>query len=260
MLGKLIKHECIATGRKYLVFYLVLAIVTLCNMLIQFISIDSVVIRGIQGIGMGIYFLTVIGIFFCSVGFAVIRFYKNMVSDEGYLTFTLPARVEELVAAKLIVAFFWHLISVILCLLSVIVTAVSGKENGILKQIVKQLGEVAEEYSGIVFAMLLFLAVSLLWQMILYYLSIAFGQMFSGNKILGAVAGYCLLNFSLQVFNIVFVVILGAVLGFHKMDLYFNSEQGMLVLLYVYSAYMVCMVAVGFVLTSRLLKKKLNLG
>ena len=46
MLGKLIKHECIATGRKYVIFYLVLAMVTLCNVLIQFISIDSVMIQG----------------------------------------------------------------------------------------------------------------------------------------------------------------------------------------------------------------------
>lgn len=260
MLGKLIKHECIATGRKYVVFYLVLAMVTLCNVLIQFISIDSVIIQGMKGIVMGLYVLTVIGVLFCSVGFAVIRFYKNMVSEEGYLTFTLPAKVEALVAAKLIVAFLWQLITVISCILSVSVMLFQGRENEFLKEGAELLKQVIEEYGGIVFAFLLFLAVSLLYQMIVYYLSIAIGQLFSGNKVLGAVAGYCLLNFALQIFMIAIVVVLGAVFSFQEIDAYMNSEQGLLIFLYVYSAFMACMAAGGFALTCRLLKKKLNLS
>lgn len=259
MLGKLLKHEWIATGRKYVIFYLVLAMVTLCNVLIQFISIDSVIIQGMKGIVMALYVLTVIGVIFCSVGFAVIRFYKNMVSEEGYLTFTLPAKVEELVAAKLIVAFLWQLVTVIFCLLSVAAILFQGGENEFLKTGEKLLKQILQEYGGVVFAFLLLVAVSLLYQIIIYYLSIAIGQLFSGNKVIGAVAGYCLLNFALQVFMIAIVVVMGAVFGFTEMDAYLNSEQGVLVLLYVYSAFIVCMTAGGFVLTCRLLRKKLNL-
>lgn len=260
MLGKLIKHECIATGRKYVIFYLVLAMVTLCNVLIQFISIDSVMIQGMKGIVMGLYILTIIGVLFCSVGFAVIRFYKNMVSEEGYLTFTLPAKVEALVAAKLIVAFLWQLVTVILCVLSVSVMVFQGRENEFLKEGAELLHRVLQEYGGVVFAFLLFLAVSMLYQIVVYYLSIAIGQLFSGNKIIGAVAGYCLLNFALQVLMIAIMVVLGLVFSFQEIDAYINSEQGMLVFLYVYSAFMVFMAAGGFMFTCRLLKKKLNLS
>lgn len=260
MLGKLIKHECIATGRKYVIFYLVLAMVTLCNVLIQFISIDSVMIQGMKGIVMGLYILTIIGVLFCSVGFAVIRFYKNMVSEEGYLTFTLPAKVEALVAAKLIVAFLWQLVTVIICILSVSVICFQGRESEFLKEGAELLHHVLQEYNGVVFAMLLFLAISLLYQMIVYYFSIAIGQLFSGNKIIGAVAGYCLLNFALQVLSIAIMVVLGLVFSFQRIDEYINSEQGMLVFLYVYSVFMVFMTAGGFLLTCRLLKKKLNLS
>lgn len=260
MLGKLIKHEGIATGRKYVIFYLVLAMVTLCNVLIQFISIDSVMIHGMKGIVMGLYILTIIGVLFCSVGFAVIRFYKNMVSEEGYLTFTLPAKVEALVAAKLVVAFLWQLVTVILCILSGAVILFQGRENEFLKNGAELLKQLFQEYGGVVFAFLLFLAVSLLYQIIVYYLSIAIGQLFSGNKIIGAVAGYCLLNFALQVFMIAIMVVLGVVFSFKEIDAYINSEQGLLVFLYVYSAFMACMTAGGFALTCRLLKKKLNLS
>lgn len=260
MLGKLIKHECIATGRKYVIFYLVLAMVTLCNTIIQFISIDSVMIQGMKGIVMGLYILTIVGVLFCSVGFAVIRFYKNMVSEEGYLTFTLPAKVEELVAAKMVVAFLWQLVTVILCILSVSVMVFQGRENEFLKQGAELLNKVLQEYGGVVFAFLLFLAVSMLYQIVVYYLSIAIGQLFSGNKIIGAVAGYCLLSFIIQIVVIAIMLITGMVFNFKEIDAYVKSEQGLLVFLYLYSAFMVCLTAGGFVVTCRLLKKKLNLS
>ena len=47
-----------------------------------------------------------------------VRFYKNLFTDEGYLTFTLPVKRSELLASKTIHAFTWqtlHLLLIAVC-------------------------------------------------------------------------------------------------------------------------------------------------
>ncbi len=43
----------------------------------------------------------------------VLRFHKNLYSNEGYLMFTLPVKPQMLLASKTIVAFSWIIISFI---------------------------------------------------------------------------------------------------------------------------------------------------
>lgn len=42
------------------------------------------------------------------------RFYFNMLKDEGYLTFTLPATVGQHIASKMIVCITWVIATVVL--------------------------------------------------------------------------------------------------------------------------------------------------
>ena len=94
MLGKLLKHEWIATARKYGLFYLVLGIVTLITAVMHALPKEHLFFTVADIALIVIYILALICVFFCSTGMAVVRFYKNLVSDEGYLTFTLPVKVE----------------------------------------------------------------------------------------------------------------------------------------------------------------------
>lgn len=48
----------------------------------------------------------------------LIRYYKNFFTDEGYLTFTLPVSRKSLLNSKIIMAFFWMAMTLLVCLLA----------------------------------------------------------------------------------------------------------------------------------------------
>lgn len=47
----------------------------------------------------------------CSAVFMMVRIYKNLFSDEGYLTFTLPVKNQAVVSSKILTGAIWTLIS-----------------------------------------------------------------------------------------------------------------------------------------------------
>ena len=54
------------------------------------------------------------------------RFYKNLLGDEGYLMFTLPASVSQHITAKLVVAVLLDVLSVAAAILAVLALALDG--------------------------------------------------------------------------------------------------------------------------------------
>ena len=259
MLRKLLKHEWIATGRMYGIFFLVLAVVTLVTKLMGLIQIDSWVFSVVKGLFTGIYVITLIGVWFCGMGYAVVRFYKNMVSSEGYLTFTLPAKVEQLVTAKFLVAFAWQIVTIVALILSLCFVFLVGKVSWgeishVLDAVTSELGNAYIPAFG------LLLVVNLAYQLVLYYLSIAIGQLFTGNKIVGAVVGYCIIYFVVQAVLIALFVIAGCIGGFANIDAMFNTVEGIPMLFVLSSVPSLVLGVVGYFITCKLLKKKLNLA
>lgn len=53
--------------------------------------------------------------------FIVMHFYKTMVSDQGYLTNTLPVKMSTLINAKLLSAVLWEIIAGVLFILSIFI-------------------------------------------------------------------------------------------------------------------------------------------
>lgn len=260
MLKKLIKHEWIATAGRFGIFYLILFAITLFTSLISLLEIDSIVFTSFQGFLFGIYVITLIGVWFCSIGLIIVRFYKNMVSDEGYLTFTLPAKVEELVLAKFVVALFWQLVTMILIALSLFCVMLAGPFSMGVGEILQILPEIMQEAGWVFGVLALCFSVSAIYQIFLYYLSIAIGQLFLGHKIIGSVAGYCIINFAVQIVSVVFILVLGIVVGFTRLDAFMNTTNGITLFVAAECVLMLILAAVEYVVTCTLLKKKLNLN
>ena len=97
MLGKLLKYEYKATSRYFIGLYIVLALLTIGNKIMLIIEDTSdVQLRVVDilfGIIMASYVIAIIAIAVATVVLMLRRFYFNMLKDEGYLTFTLPATV-----------------------------------------------------------------------------------------------------------------------------------------------------------------------
>ena len=110
MLGKLIKYEFRATRRTMLPLYAAL----LCVALLTRLSMSALSAPGggahhgflnfVAGI-MGMLF----GLLTFALGFITLflmaqRFQKNLLGDEGYISFTLPVTVSQNIAATLMVS------------------------------------------------------------------------------------------------------------------------------------------------------------
>lgn len=258
MLGKLLKHEWNATARKYGLFYLVLAIMTVAAVIIHGIPVEHGLYTMVEVAFLVLYVLTLAGVLFCSVGMAVVRFYKNMVSDEGYLTFTLPAKVGELVLSKFVVAFLWQVITAVLVVVSVICVFVLGHvELSLVWEVVRY----ALAESGIAIpGLLLMLVTSVAYQILFYYLSIAIGQLFANQKIAGAVVSYCVLSFVVEIISVIFVFAGFVIVGFSELESYFTTPAGINAA-YLFSAGLTFVFSiVAYFVTCFLLKKKLNLN
>ncbi len=258
MLGKLLKHEWIATVRRYGLFYLVLCAVTMLAVIVHTIPVENVFYKMGEGAFLVLYVLTLCGVIFCSTGMAVVRFYKNMVSDEGYLTFTLPAKVEHLVLAKLIVAVLWQILTIALSMLSLYCVFVAGHVEwstvtGVVSLITEEMGLVLPVF----FVMMLF---SIIYQTLLYYLCIAIGQLFGNYKIIASVIAYCAIAFGLEVIVVLILVMIGGLMGFAEVGNLFVSLTDMTTIYIISILWMALLAAIGYFVTCRLLKKKLNLN
>lgn len=114
MLGKLLKYEFKATGRILLPLYGAMVLVGLITSF--FINENSF------GASQAIFTMMYIGICIVSVVITFLlviqRFSKNLLSDEGYLMFTLPVSTSSLIISKLIVAVCWGIVGTIAGIIS----------------------------------------------------------------------------------------------------------------------------------------------
>ncbi|MDE7302760.1 MAG: ABC transporter permease, partial [Oscillospiraceae bacterium] len=105
MLGKLIKYDLMADWKKYSALYAATLLVSVMLLIMSKIKeriSDNRILELVEDM-FGIVLMTLI----VAIGIAVsvltvMRFYKNVVRDEGYLTHTLPVHTWEILASKLI--------------------------------------------------------------------------------------------------------------------------------------------------------------
>lgn len=106
MLGKLLKYEFKATSRTFLPIYAALILVALVNRLFRVGNIDI-------GFGLttAILFGLFVALFVLTLLVIIERFNKNLLSDEGYLMFTLPVKPSNLILSKLLATLIWSVCS-----------------------------------------------------------------------------------------------------------------------------------------------------
>lgn len=109
MLGKLFKYEIKDTSRLIPFFYLITAVMAGLSLLsgkleLGWFKATSSLLLLLVGIAVFVVTLVVI----------CMRFYKNLYSNEGYLSFTLPLKPHLHLVSKAIVSFGWMLLSVLI--------------------------------------------------------------------------------------------------------------------------------------------------
>lgn len=209
MLGKLIKYEIKATARIFLPLYLVLLVSSIVNRFT--ISLSTPTWKAPQVISMLLYILILVGMFIITFVMIIQRFYKNLLTDEGYLMFTLPIKPWKHIICKLLTSMMWILLSGIMAFISIFIIA-SGNIftltltfRSLIAEIFVTLGP-----SAIFFLLEGFLiaAISLASYVLIIYASIAIGHLSNRHRIIASVGAYIGLTTLTQIILVIMGVII----------------------------------------------------
>ncbi|HWT75593.1 MAG TPA: hypothetical protein VN258_12880 [Mobilitalea sp.] len=212
MLSKLFKHEMKATARLLLPIYLILAVLTIMDRIVIYLHIFKGVLAIIPGFITFAYVISLIAIIVVSSVIIIIRFYKNLMTDEGYLMFTLPVKSYELINSKLLASVIWTVASFAGVIVSLLIIFSGSPQFSQLPNVWREMVSVIKSQLGdttTIFAieMILMIIISIPNSILMIYVSIAVGQFFNGHKVLGSFAAYIGISTAIQIFTTVITVI-----------------------------------------------------
>ena len=119
MLGKLMKYDMKYMARILPWLYLGgIGFSALVTTFILVINNGTVLFLGAYA-AYFLFLIAVEGIAVCSSIFKMVRIYRNMFSDEGYLTFTLPVKNGDVLNSKILTGAIWTFLSGIVALIMI---------------------------------------------------------------------------------------------------------------------------------------------
>lgn len=269
MLGKLLKHDFKALFRNYGLLFIALFGVTFLYKLYLLLP-RNIVLEFTNSLMGVLYVVVILGCLFGTVVINIVRFYKNLVTDEGYLTFTLPVSSKQIIASKLISSLVMDILMAFAVLLSTLVLRsnlpVLAEMYQSIEEALHQIANSAE-WRTLVVSVVGYITLACIYTQMGAFTAVAIGQTNRTHKIAAGVGAYALIYFITQC--VMGVVVFLWALKFHLYNtniVITNFEVTPIELLHAASGlfFIVGVVAVVlgvacFFLTDYLFAKKLNL-
>lgn len=264
MVKKLFKHEFQSYWRILIPVWCVLLGIAAFGRLLFLLESDTVIYDIVSGSSIFFYVISLIAALMFPLVLAVIRFYKNLFTGEGYLTFTLPVTTGQHLRVKVITAVAVQLATLLVMLLSAAIFA-AGE---VLVEVCKAIGYIFSHLAPLtkghlvfyVLEFILLLVVAWFAEFLLYDTCIAIGQLFKKNRVLAAVGVYFGLYMITQVVGTIGIAI-SAFLDWESIGEWIASNWIPFIHLVLCSCIVVCagMVVVYYVITHHIIRKRLNL-
>jgi hypothetical protein len=271
MLGKLIKHEFKAT---WMIMTLICAVLLGTGLvggftLRSFVTLDD--ITDIQTLFLSFasmfFIILLVSMALLSTVYLVVHYYRSLYTSQGYLSFTLPASITQVVSSRMIVACIWTIVSALflaICISLIVIIGSAQYFPYVLDFFNEAVSELMEEVGSATFYRLLIqylfiVILGLISRIMLYFFCISVGQLWDKHKILGAVIAYFATTFVLGIVStFISVGYYGALSAFSYSDYYdLNRMLSTYMLRYfIYSLVLIVLFYVGSIVISN---KKLNL-
>lgn len=203
MLKKLFKYEWKFFWKVPTAINLFLIIITIVGVISLASPFWETEARGMDimfGLAIFFYILAIAAGSIAVTVYIAIRYYKNVYTDEGYLTNTLPVTARQIVLSKLFTGMIWSFLTgavVMISVFSLVYTAAlsGGDKINLLAEFISYFPEFLQEFregTGIGFGLFLFLCLidlvlSTAFSILQLYSAIALGQLFARHKVAGAV-------------------------------------------------------------------------
>ncbi|MGM9648786.1 MAG: hypothetical protein ACI3XY_02300 [Butyricicoccaceae bacterium] len=276
MLSKLIGHELRATRRVFLPAYGAAIIFTILTRILMtfdvfredFMEFSSPkwLIDLMATISTILTVSSLIAIFVLSFVYMIVRFYRNLLRDEGYLMFTLPVRTSDLIWSKCIVSTIWMFASVLVAVIAVFILCTDANFWQTLLPQLKDLFDIVWElgsFHSILYVLeaLLFVVFSLFAGNMFIYLCLALGQLSSKNRIVLSIAAYIAITTVLEYVGVSLMMAIGNTIDVSWFG--FLSHINMVGLMHLFFGAVIILsiveTLVCALLTDRILTRRLNL-
>ena len=212
MVKKLFKHEMLSYLRLWLPMQAVLLAIAFFMRILLFFESDNTAYKISFGSSYFLYIVAIMASVAVTLVFAIIRFYKNLFTHEGYLTFTLPVSPMAHIFVKVATAVLFTVFS----LLSVVISIMVVTSGELLIEIFKAIGYIVKQAfthaDGLhlvlyLLEMIALFLVSLAGSLLFYYTCIAIGQMAKKNRKIAAFGAYFGFYVISQIISTVFVIL-----------------------------------------------------
>lgn len=226
MVKKLYKYEFMSLLRWVLpidAFCLIMALLLRAGIeIVEYFPESGIAIAGTVLVGMT-FFLYIILMSIAAFWLVVVRFYKHLLSSEGYLTFTIPVSTTTHLVCKLVCGTTVSLLNGAITVLSVIISF-GGLASSLFEWSgislfgsdgILSVPEVIPHFVGFVLVLIVMSISSAAYALLLPYTSMCLGQLSRKNKIAMSVLWYFVVNTVIstlaQIVSIVFTFIAGPV-------------------------------------------------
>lgn len=214
MLGKLIKYDLKSSAKIFVLLHAAFLLVCAAGRIFFMDRLDfnapaKTLIAPITLIlVLGIFLITAISL--CTSLLITFRFYRNLFSREGYLSWTLPASGVEHLWAKIISGYLLAVVDIIVIFAGVLIL-VTGRNvteaySLIAPEITEAFGMSLGSFTLYIFV---FSVIGCASTVIMVYFSICVGQLFPGHRVLCAIAVYFITSFVVQIITFLIMTILG---------------------------------------------------
>lgn len=269
MTGKLLKYELKSSYQYMLIIWgaILLASIIIALVPNNLSDNDMFITNLLQIIPYLLYGAAVVALGVAMIFIIVIRFYRSLMGDEGYLMHTLPVREWELIVSKALAATIYTIASIVVVFISFIVfmSAAVGLSE-MFSSIGQVLGDMSFKVLILCIEVLILMIFGILKSLYQVYASLAIGQLIDNHRILLAVGAYVGISVALIIIGSIMIALGDAILSDEFMATFninpFDSTHEFL--------YLQLMIVFGFIIelvqvvifhiiTERIMTKKLNL-
>lgn len=202
MTGKLMKYEARCVGRQMGIVWAALPVIAVVasfaawvcrrSSAAEIVAKSSILKIVFNNLPLLVYIGLFIALIVMTLFIAIMRFYKGLLKEEGYLMHTLPVKPWQLILSKGAVTSGMILISIFVAAISIVLLNLVGNVSGIV-DCFRALGQVMQKYpkawlyafEGIVLAVLAILA-----EVSKVYAALSIGQLSGKHRIVWSVAAY----------------------------------------------------------------------
>ena len=272
MVKKLFKHEFLSYMRALLPMHLIMLGIAALTRFVYLFESDTTYFSIVGRSSVTAFIIACVVCLLLSYVNIITRFYKNMFTHEGYLSFTLPVTNFQHILVKALTGTAIIIIDALSIVLAVCVATAGELTVELFKAGAWILGKGAEQIGWqfwlYMLEFIVVLLVAVIGSILMFYSCIAIGQLSNKNRVLLAIGVYFAYYFVTQVFATIFIVtitglsysnwfaeIMESVGNFVNNHPY-TSGHLLFLIIFVFAA---VFGLVFYFITHRIMQKKLNL-